>query len=103
MFRIIKKQTRLNINIPFYFEISPTSVDYKSHMKTNYVDTGKFLNSSQEFSSDKLEVTTITSWASHKDFLDYATDRFCYTSISLPSNTYNLDNDIVSEITVEEN
>lgn len=103
MFKIIKKETRQNINIPFYFEINTASIDYRTHMKTNYMDTGKFLNFSQELSSNKLEVTTIAVWASHKDFLDYITDRFCYTSMLIPSNTYNLDNDIESKITVEEN
>ena len=103
MFKIIKKQTRQDVNIPFYFEITTTSDEYKLHMKVNYIDTRKLLNFSQEFSSDKLEVTSIASWATQKDFLDYLTDRFCYTSMLIPNDVYNLDNDIESEITVEGN
>ncbi len=103
MFRIVKKQIRPSTSIPFYFEINPTSADYKLYVKTNYIDTGKFLSSSQKFSDDKLEAILVSTWASHQDFLDYATDKFCYTTLTIPSQTYDIDNDILSEITVEEN
>lgn len=101
MYIITKKQTRKSTNIPFYFEKYPQSEIYQKYFYTNYIESKKFISSSTEYSDDKLTVTKIITWSSRSAFLDFTSDRYCYDTIIDPNRTYDIENDITSDITIE--
>lgn len=101
MYVILKKQKRDSINVPFYFEKYPTSNAYKLHFQTNFSSTGKFILHEVSYSDDKLIIIDKLVWSSRDEFLEYTTDAFSYDAVILPSRLYNVENNILTEISVE--
>lgn len=70
MFKIIKKQIRPNINVPFWQgQNDPDMTDeFKNYFYENYILAGKFISSTPSVSADGLELTTAVIWDSEADF-----------------------------------
>lgn len=101
MYIIFKKQKRDSLEVPFYFEKYPASDEYKSYFQTNFISTKKFILHEVNYSDDKLTIINKLVWASREAFLDYASDAFCYDTIIIPSRLHDLENNILTEITIE--
>jgi len=101
MYIITKTQTRKSSNIPFYFEKYAPADEYKKYFNSTYIESNKFISSSTKYSDDRLTVTRIIVWSSRSAFLEFAADRYCYETVVDPNRTYDIENDITSDITVE--
>lgn len=97
MFKIVKKQTRPNTNIPFFFEMNPNGKIVGEHMKEKYHDTGKLVSSNRQFSEDRLTVVMTIWYRSYDDFKDFISDSFCEKYIFVPNTLYDIDNGITSD------
>ena len=101
MYTITKKQTRPSVDIPFYFEKYIQTEEYQKYFYTTYVVSKKFISSSTKYSDDRLTITRVVSWSSRSVFLEFAADKYCYDTVIDPNRTYDIENDITSDITVE--
>lgn len=98
MFIITKKSMRNADSIPFY-DMPATAGIY---FREKFILTGKFIKMDRQLSDNKLILTTITSWKSHQDFLDFMADEFCQENVIDPNNRYDIDNNIETEYSVTE-
>jgi hypothetical protein len=98
MFRITKKAIRPNVDIQFFTEANPTSNTYKEYMHKHYIQTGKIIKVHNELSADRLTATQIMDWNSREDFLEFITDNVCEEELIAPSQLYNINNNIATEV-----
>jgi hypothetical protein len=98
MFKLIKKFTRPNIEIPFYRDVNPLTDEFKLVMKTTYIDTGLILSQSNELSKDMLTLTVTMEFNTSDDFLLMAFDKTpCIVQNFINNHVYNLENNIITE------
>lgn len=100
MYKVVKKQIRPNIDIPFYFEIAQYSEECISYLKNKF-PTEK-ITATSEISEDKLTLTTTVICKKREDLLDYISDSYVYTNILYPSDEYNFFNKIKTVSVVSE-
>lgn len=69
MFKIVRKQTRPNTNVPFWQGGNDPSVtdEFRNYFYENYVLTGKFISVTPTTSSDGLELTNTSIWNSEEE------------------------------------
>lgn len=94
MFKVKKIQIRTDLTIPFFHECKTVSDEYRNYFKKNYVKTGKWIESINTLSSNNLMHTSVTTWKSHDDFLEFANDDFINEHSIHPNREYNLKNNI---------
>lgn len=97
MITIIKKQTRPDASVPFFFESGLPNKDYGIYLKEKYINTGKLMSVDREMSEDKLSITLTTIWASQEAFAEYFSDPFCVEKFLKISADYDLDHGITTE------
>lgn len=98
MFKIIKKQTRPSIDIPFFYEVNPHNIEVGKYLKESYIDTSKMLGTVKQMSDDKLTVIITISYRSYEDYKDFITDKFCEKYLFVPNTLYDIDNQITSDM-----
>lgn len=97
MFKTIKKQTRSNKSIPFFYEVNPNHKIIGKHMKEHYYDTGKIIRYSRELSDDHLTVIIRTDYREYESFKEVISDPFCEKYIFVPNTLYDIENEITSD------
>lgn len=100
MYIVTKTQRRSDVNVPFYFELYPTSDEFTAHIK-KYHPTS-LVKFTREISEDKLTLVIYMVWSSRKALLKYITDPFIYKTLSEPAAEYDFNNKISSVITATE-
>lgn len=101
MFKLVKKQTRISKEVPFYFQAKPQSSAYIEYIVTKYIHSGKLKSSEWVISEDGLEATLVTEWQSPDDFLNFVSDEVCLETQIQPSQIYDAENKIVSNLITE--
>ena len=101
MFQLIKTSERLNVETLFFYQTDPLSEEFKEYFRSNYLNTGKYIDIVRTLSNNDLTVTEITTWGTREDFLEFLTDGICYESVIMPQQTYNYEHGISSTSTTE--
>lgn len=101
MYSVIKTQTRIKLSIPFYFEKHNMPSDYQNYFYNKFIITKKFLSSNIVYSDDKLTVTRTVNWSSRDSFLEFAGDTYCYDTVTIPGQEYDIKNEITSNFEIK--
>lgn len=96
MFKVVKKYTRSSEDIPFYTEIN-SSEEASNHIKEKYVESGKFISSKTEYSSDRLVITQTLIFKSKFDFTEFIKDEFLDKTLFGPRQLYDIQNEISND------
>lgn len=102
MFNVIKIQKRVNKTIPFFHDQHVHPNEYREYFKERFVKTGKWISSSSRMSDDKLVLTTITSWNSQDDFIEFVSDDYIIENSISKNQKYDDDHQISSVYASEE-
>jgi hypothetical protein len=102
MFNVKKIQERSNSDISFFHEYHTHTDEYRAYFKEKYVKTKKWLGSNASISDDKLILTSITSWKSQDDFIDFVSDDYIIEHSISKNQKYDDDNQIISIYESEE-
>lgn len=97
MITLVKKQTRLSVDVPFFFESGLNNKEYGVYLKEKYMDTGKLLAADREMSEDKLSITLTTLWESQEAFAEYFSDPYCVQNFLKISSDYDQEHGITTE------
>lgn len=76
MYKVVRKQTRPNKNVPFYGlnSSSKLSAETIALRENRYVQTGKIASVQREMSEDQLSLTTTVIFESKAALAEYQTD-----------------------------
>jgi len=83
MFKVIRKQTRPNTNVPFWQGQNDPAMsdDFRNYFYENYILTGKFISSTPEVGNNGLELTTTAIWNSEADCDESRNDPVCIAGL----------------------
>lgn len=102
MFKVTRKVIRADHSVPFFGDVIPFTKEYGMVFHAKYIKTKKFLGMDKQVSEDGLTFTTVASWASEDDYLDYISDSNAHISDFLEKvNLYIDDNKFIDSITYE--
>ena len=96
------KKTRLNLNIPFYFQLKHGTVFLLKYLHEKYQTGKKIKNTPWVFSEDGLTATMTTYFQYENDYTEWSSDIVVVENILDPMSIYEEENDILSEIVGEE-
>ena len=102
MFTVIRKQMRLNKDIPFYIDKYPTSEEYNIYFYKKFIKTNKFISSENRLIDNDLVLVSMNSWLSHPAFIEFTTDEYCYNNLIVPQGSYNRTYNIETEFSIIE-
>jgi hypothetical protein len=102
MFTIIKKQTRLNKDIPFYIDKYPTNEEYNIYFYEKFVKTNKFINAEKRLIDNDLVLVSVSNWSSHSAFIEFTTDEYCHNNLIVPNGSYDRTYNIETEFSIIE-
>ena len=102
MFTVIKKYIKQDVTTPFFFEVTKASDNYKSYIKSTYIDTKKLLSMTNEISNGKISQTISMTFVTKEDFLDFAVDPVLFLEYGKKLHLYNLKNNIKTETQIGE-
>jgi len=97
MFKVTRVQSRPNLEVEFWRENHPlVSESIQAYRQENYVQTGKFVSKTQEFSPDGLIRTTTTVWSSQDALNEFLADPRIIAEFDTPGDQYMRENGIVT-------
>jgi hypothetical protein len=97
MFTILKKLTRSDVKIPFFFEINPKKDIVGEHILKYYVETKKIIVSKKEFSNENLQVNLTISFNSYDDYKEFISDKFLENNLFAPNMSYDIKYEITND------
>lgn len=97
MFQVINKQTRPNVNVAFYIPASNDTQEFKNHMDSTYLSTGKLITFDHNISSNGLELISTTVWSNESSFNEWKNDSVVQENFTAPRNAHNIANGITDE------
>ena len=97
MFKVTRTQSRPNARIDFWGENHPlVSESIQAYRKENYIDNGKFVSKTVEFSTDGLYRTVVSTWASMEALEEFLADPRIIAEFVTPGEQYMSENGIVT-------
>lgn len=97
MFKVTRVQSRPNQEVEFWGENHPlVSESIKTYRQEQYVQTGKFVNKTVEFSADGLFRTVTATWTSIEALNEFLADARIIAEFDTPGEQYMRENGIVT-------
>jgi hypothetical protein len=104
MFKVIRKQTRPNTNVPFWQGQNDPAMsdDFRNYFYEKYVLTGKFISSTPEVGNNGLELTTTAIWNSEADCDESRNDPVCIAGLHDLWQAHGVATGVVTEVILRE-
>jgi hypothetical protein len=98
MFKVIRKQTRPNVNVPFWQgQNSPlVSDEFKTYFLEKFISTGKFISTDATVGNNGLELTVESLWESEAAYDEFTADATCIDYLINVAESYCNTNGILS-------